>query len=278
MRVVILTGSELRHSFLRKAFGLADGIEVLLSVCEGEEKSLRSRILRQKDDGLSTRLREMHVTGREQSEQDFFSSFVSLTPDRSNPLHIPKGDVNTPEMIQRIEELNPDLLLCYSSSLIRGSLLRTFKGRFLNVHLGLSPYYRGSGTNLWPLINGEPEYVGATFMHIDEGIDTGEIIHQIRARVIPGDSPHQIGNRLISDMVAAYIELVRNFKALQPMGQLPIPESARLYKRNDFVEESLERLYANLESGMISAYLRDQEARDAGAPILVNPGLAGGGA
>ena len=31
--------------------------------------------------------------------------------------------------------------------------------------------------------------VGATFMYIDPGIDTGEIIHQSRDIVI-GDSPH----------------------------------------------------------------------------------------
>ena len=39
--------------------------------------------------------------------------------------------------------------------------------------------------------------VGATFMYIDAGIDTGEIIHQIRADIVIGDSPHSIGNRLI---------------------------------------------------------------------------------
>ena len=53
-----------------------------------------------------------------------------------------------------------------------------FSRKFLNVHLGLSPYYRGSGTNVWPLINTEPDMVGATLC-IDAGIDNGEIIHQI---------------------------------------------------------------------------------------------------
>ncbi len=37
-------------------------------------------------------------------------------------------------------------------------------------------------------------------MHIDAGVDTGEVIHQMRARVALGDSPAQIGNRLIVDM------------------------------------------------------------------------------
>src|SRR5690606_10372264 len=102
-------------------------------------------------------------------------------------------------------------------SLIREPLLSAFQGRFLNVHLGLSPYYRGSGTNFWPLVNGEPEFVGATFMHIDAGVDTGEVIHQIRARIFPGDTPHQIGNRLIADMARVYAALIRDFDRLERM-------------------------------------------------------------
>ena len=61
----------------------------------------------------------------------------------------------------------------------------------------MSPYYRGSGTNFWPFVNNELQFIGATFMHIDEGVDTGEIIHQIRANIFHDDNIHQIGNRLI---------------------------------------------------------------------------------
>ena len=37
-------------------------------------------------------------------------------------------------------------------------------------------------------------------MYMDEGIDTGQIIHQSRAIILPFDNPHQIGNRLIKIM------------------------------------------------------------------------------
>ena len=38
-RIVILTGSELRHTFFRTALGNEAGIEVLRTYCEGLEKS-----------------------------------------------------------------------------------------------------------------------------------------------------------------------------------------------------------------------------------------------
>src|SRR3546814_4517750 len=39
-RIVVLTGSELRHTFLRKALAVAPGVEVLRSYCEGVESTV----------------------------------------------------------------------------------------------------------------------------------------------------------------------------------------------------------------------------------------------
>src|SRR5262249_55148982 len=208
VNIVFLTGSELRHSFVRKAIALSRGASVIRSYCEGTEKSVWRLV--ESAGACADDARARHLAARDQSEKDFFSAFVALAPDRSEPIFLPKGEINEPAHADDIGALRPDLLACYGSSLIRAPLLTRFEGRFLNVHLGLSPYYRGAGTNFWPLVRGEPEFVGATFMHIDPGVDTGEIIHQMRARVLPGDSPHQIGNRLIADMVQVYAAVIRN--------------------------------------------------------------------
>ena len=58
----------------------------------------------------------------------------------------------------------------------------------------------------------ELEFVGATFMYLDQGIDTGKIIHQIRARIYENDNLHIIGNRLISDAIIIYKELIKILK------------------------------------------------------------------
>lgn len=271
-RVVLLTGSELRHSFLRKALGLANGLAIALTICEGAEASLTNRMAAKDAGEAAERVR--HASARDRSERDFFGAFVDLVPDRSNPRFVPKGTVNEPAIVKEVIDAKPELVACYGSSLIKGSLLERFCGRFVNVHLGLSPYYRGGATNFWPLVNGEPEYIGATFMHIDQGVDTGEVIHQIRATIVPGDSAHQIGNRLIADMVPVYAELLRRFDELPRMTQLPAPPNPRLYKRADFVEEAVRQAARNLADGMIERYLAAQVERDRRAPIVVNPLLA----
>jgi hypothetical protein len=155
-------------------------------------------------------------------------------------------------------------------------LLDAYYQRFLNVHLGLSPYYRGSGTNFWPLVHGEFEYVGATFMHLDRGIDTGEIIHQIRARIFPGDTPHQIGNRLIADMVCTYAEIIRRAHQLAPAPQ-PAPLPGKVFRNKDFCEDATRQLYQRFSNGAVDAYLAVQEDRRRAAPIIEHPALRAGG-
>ena len=81
------------------------------------------------------------------------------------------------------------------------------RNKILNLHLGLSPYYRGAGTNYFPFVNNEPEYVGSTFMYLDEGIDTGEIIHQIRPLINITDSFHQLSNRFLIHSFKTYSKI-----------------------------------------------------------------------
>ena len=266
-RIVILTGTEQRHTFFRTFMALSKHYAVVKSYCEGLEKSLDATIASEKQ----KRWRMLHLKARRQSEADFFGTFTGQVVDCSNPVFLPKGQINSPEFTQAIIDAHPDLLVAYGCSLIREPLLSAFKGRFLNVHLGLSPYYRGSGTNFWPLVNNEPEYLGATFMHIDAGVDTGEIIHQIRARLVWGDTPSQIGNRLIGGMCDTYRRIVENFEELTPVAQLPVPEDARVYRKKDFTEDAVQTLYRQFSDGLVAAYLSQESERCRRVPIVCHP-------
>lgn len=270
--VVILTGSERRHAFFRMAVALAPGIRVLQSCCEGLENNLRSVTVKRGSRADSPEL--AHLDARDRSEEDFFGSFLRFAPDRSNPVFRPRGSISDPEFVEALAALQPALVIAYGCSLVREPLLSRFQGRLLNVHLGLSPYYRGAGTNFWPLVNGEPEYVGATFMYMDAGVDTGEIIHQIRGRLFPGDTPHQIGNRLIGDMTAAYIRLIGRFDRLERMPQPPAPAEERVYRKKDFSEEATCRLYQRFSQGMVVESLGNWEQRCLAVPLIENPVLA----
>ena len=251
-RIVIITGDEPRHRYFRLLVASDPRINVLASYCEVPDKAATTDFGSRPDLTLQEKL---HFDARAKSELEFFGNSLDSMADESNPKWIMRGQINDELSVAEIEYLEADLLVCYGSSLIKSSLLKTYRRRFLNVHLGLSPYYRGSGTNVWPLINREPEFVGATYMHLDEGIDTGEIIHQIRADFVAVDTPHSIGNRLIAKMTRTCCEVIASFSQLNSEIQ-PIAKG-KLYSIKDFNSEACAKLYSNFDDGMIVKYLED---------------------
>ena len=267
MKIILLTGSELRHEFFRKYIADQKGIQVQLTTCE----SLKGNLSETVDIDNNNNLRKLHLSSRNQYEEDFFRLYCDSVEDKSNPKFIDRGCVNNEEIVSTIINLKPDLIISYGCSIIRSELLNIFEGRFINIHLGLSPYYMGSGTNYWPFVNDELQFVGTTFMYIDSGIDTGEIIHQIRAKIFHGDNIHQVGNRLIRDSVIECVKLIKGFEKIGKMKPLEVEiNMKKIYKKKDFTENSLIIANKNITEGMISRYLENKSSIDPLYPILQN--------
>jgi folate-dependent phosphoribosylglycinamide formyltransferase PurN len=263
MKIVILTGYEIRHKYFVSEFLRQKDIEIAGIFCEGIEQSL----LKRAQFAQSPLLIE-HANKRTLEEQKRFESRIKRNFDNHQKLNlVRKGAINSIETVEKIKNLSPDLLICYGSSLIKSELLDLFKGRFLNVHLGLSPYYLGSGSNVWPLINMEPKYVGATFMHMDPGIDTGEVIHQIQGELLVSDTPHSVGNRLIEDMVKNFVFLVQNFGHLEKMDQI-VGVPSKLYRRKDFIEPACKKLYHNFATKKIFSPMDSEKVKLVFNPIF----------
>lgn len=267
-RIVIITGNELRHDFFRKYIASETDVVVLKSYCEVPAKNLAQKM--QEDENSA--FRKEHLMMREQTEFDFFQVFCQKITDNSNPEFLTKGLINAEEKVNEIINLNPDIIISYGSSIIQAPLIHHFQKRFINIHLGLSPYYRGSGTNFFPFVNNEIACVGVTFMHIDAGIDTGEIIHQIRPTISYGDNLHQIGNRLIQQMTEVSVKLIHNFENTVAITPIKIhSEREKYYKKIDFSEESVATMYTNFSNGIVKNYIQNKEKLDADFPIIENP-------
>ena len=136
-----------------------------------------------------------HFDAREQSEDAFFGAHDAVRGAVASWCR-PAG-ATTRTRSRPCGAWPPDVVLVFGTGLLKRPLLDRFPGRVLNIHLGLSPYYRGAGTNFWPLVNGEPEYCGATIHFLDDGVDTGPIIAHVRPEIRAGDGPHDIGNKTI---------------------------------------------------------------------------------
>ncbi len=89
--------------------------------------------------------------------------------------------------MERLERLRPDALVVRGTSLLRPPALIGTAPLALNLHAGLSPYYRGTHCTEWALINWDPYNIGVTLHALTMRIDGGDIASQERAKVEPND-------------------------------------------------------------------------------------------
>ena len=245
-----------RHRFV--ANRLAERVEVA-GVWQ-EEKSFEP--LRYAESADDEAVIERHFDARDASEHAFFAGHDDLRVAPSAARRVKSGGCNDAAEIDEMRRLRPDVVLVFGTSLLKQPLIDAFPERILNIHLGLSPYYRGAGTNFWPLVNDEPEYCGATIHFLDIGVDTGAMIAHVRPDVRPGDGPHDIGNKTIVAAVEALADAA-SAHVQQPLISVVQHGEGRLYRRADFSADAVRTMYRNFENGMIERYLRDREARDA---------------
>lgn len=260
-KIIILTADELRHDYFKIRFALEKDIDVLKTYCDRTKKKYNFDNTAEKD------IKNIHFTSRYRTEQDFFEEYVLSFQDNSESEYIERGEINNDKYIENICKLNPDLIVTYGCCIIKPKLIKLFRDKIINVHLGLSPYYYGSGTNFHPFVNGELSAVGCTFMYMDEGIDTGKIIHQIRADIDPCDNIHQVGNRLIKKMTHQFIDLVKNFEKIE--NKTPqIDKAGKMYKARDCTAANIQKAYKNVKNGICLEYDRNKVNLDLEFPLV----------
>lgn len=265
-KIVLLTGDENRHLYFHN-FLIKNKIKLVRTFCENSKNDIKNRIGKEL---IKSLVLKNHFKLRKESEKKYFFNFNRQFKKKKIKF-INKGEVNNSKIVEKIKKINPDIIICFGCSIIGKELINYFDNKIINLHLGLSPYYRGSGTNVWTLINKEPQLFGATFMILDEGVDTGKIIHQIRARINLNDTPHDIGNRLIKDSAILLLKIINNFdfKVKFRRKKLKILKK-RYYKTKDFSENNCKDLYMNFKNGLIKNYLKNKPYLEKAYPIIVN--------
>jgi len=116
-----------------------------------------------------------------------------------NDLRIEVPHINHPDVIKVIDKHNPDLIVVFGTSLLKGELLEKGRLGIINLHGGLSPEYRGADCTFWALHNQEPEKVGCTIHYINAGIDTGNIIAHVSPEIKETDDELTLFWRAVRD-------------------------------------------------------------------------------
>lgn len=106
--------------------------------------------------------------------------------------------VRSEEFLSQFDKLDYDLVI--SAHFQRILPMRIFnRARLgaLNLHPSLLPRYRGMAPQHWPIILGEIE-TGVTVHQIDEGMDTGRIMRQVRIPLEPDIYIHELQMKFLA--------------------------------------------------------------------------------
>lgn len=161
-----------------------------------------------------------------------------FVPEGVRTLSLKMGDLSRIEMNALGEALDADLFVVFGASYIKGPLCDLLQQRrALNIHMGVSPYYRGSSTNFWALYDRRPHYVGATIHLLTKGLDSGPILYHA---LPPGGAtePFLLGMLAVRAAIDSLTTRISN-GALDEL--TPVPQDRRKelrYTRNaDFTDE-----------------------------------------
>lgn len=142
-------------------------------------------------------IREMYSIGYRPSDL-----FVITTDERENEsfkeflsyYEIEYLIANSKNFNDQLSKLNPEFVISFSNPFIV-SKENLLNAKYINFHPGILPYYKGSLSTVYSLINNE-KYVGGTWHWMDEKVDCGPIIDKFKIEIDSSDTAFTLHHKI----------------------------------------------------------------------------------
>jgi hypothetical protein len=231
MNITVFTGNQPRHISLIEALGrVADqvyAVEECNTIFPGRVDDFH-----RKPDVMKTYFSRVQGAEAEVFGRPRFPS----APVRQ--FCMKAGDLSLVDLSSFKEALRADLFVVFGASYIKGPLADALiERRALNIHMGVSPYYRGSACNFWALRDGRPDLVGATVHRLSKGLDSGPMLFHSFPPAEPV-SGFVLGMKAVRSAHEGLIHYLKNDR-LASMAPLPQDRTLEIrYSRNsEFTDE-----------------------------------------
>ncbi len=175
MKITIFTSNQNRHNyFINYLNNVADELFVIQ-----ENRTILPGIV--PSNYPQSQLMKQYFSQVVEAENILFGKqSVKFSEKKVSILPIVPGDLNQLSLKFLSEFLKSDIYIVFGSSYIKGDLVKfLINKKALNIHMGVSPYYRGTDCNFWALYDDNPHMVGATIHYLSEGLDSGDIAYHV---------------------------------------------------------------------------------------------------
>ena len=147
----------------------------------------------------------------------------------------------TPEAVERLRRLDLDYLVSvHFPYLVPAAVLALPRYGAVNLHPALLPYNRGWHTPTWAILDGTP--AGATLHFMDEGVDSGDIVHQREVAVRPDDTADSLYQRVLAAEVDVFREAWPSLARREPPRRPQSEGSGTVHTRQDLFSPEVQEL------------------------------------
>ena len=242
MKITVFTSNQPRHLSLIKDLSIiADevyAIQECNTVFPGEVKDFFD----------NSEVMQRYFKNVMRAEQEVFGD-IRFLPSNVRQLVLKDGDLNKVKLETLRDALQSDIYIVFGSSFIKSPLIDfLIEKKSINIHMGISPYYRGSSCNFWASYDGHPELVGATIHMLSRGLDSGDILYH----ALPKPEKIDVFTLGMKSVKVAHDSLVKRIGNGEIFGYQGIPQDRtkeyRYTKNKEFTDEVAKKYMEDMYS------------------------------
>jgi hypothetical protein len=193
---------------------------------------------------------DRHFRDRFMAEMHYFGN--QAWPDVPT-LPVNGKSLNSEASARWVQEWMPDVVLIFGCGMVRHPLMPELPKPSVNLHLGLSPRYRGAATLFWPFYFLEPQMAGCTFHQIVDEPDAGVIFHQSIPDLQLEDGIHDVGAKAVIQATLDGVELIKQYPDWTHHHQ---KNTGKCFLAKDFKPQHLRLIYDEYDNKIVQAYLK----------------------
>jgi len=267
MKILIFSGSHSRHLYIHEEV-INSGAEcsVVIMEREGLLPFAPKEITKQDSVNFNRHFNERYTVEKKTFNELIPEEiFLGCSIHYCNP-----NSLNSQETINFVKNANADLAFIFGVDIIREPLLSVLPEDKVNLHLGLSPWYRGSATLFWPFYFLQPQYAGVTFHKIVLEADAGGILHQSVPELQRGDGVHDVGVKAVIQARKDLKQLLSIYRKTRRWIYSNQKSSGKLFLSKDFHPEHLRLIYNYFDNDIVDRYLDGTSCSDI-PKLIVHP-------
>lgn len=261
MKITIFTSNQPRHiRLINKLSKISDEV-FAIQECNTVFPGITKDFFNNSD------VMQKYFSNVRKAEKEVFGD-IRFLDKNVRSLALKLGDLNKVSLNNLDLALKSDVYVVFGSSFIKEPLIDfLIDKKAINIHMGVSPYYRGSSCNFWAGYDKNPELVGATIHMLGKGLDSGDMLYHALPKP-EKITPFLLGMKAVK---VAQDSLVDRIESEEIFSYIPVKQNKdkeiRYTKNVDFNDDVVKNYLNNLftEEQVFNKLINRDES------LLVNP-------